>query len=129
MFEIRVRSSFAAAHRLNNHRDKCCRLHGHTWEVEAVVAGRELNDTGMLIDFSVLKHELREVVGVFDHSFLNELAPFSGGHPGNNPTAENLARHIFSELKARLSEYRPPATLVSVTVWESPGAAVTYREE
>lgn len=129
MFELRVRSSFAAAHRLNNHSGKCCQLHGHTWEVEAVVAGRELDEIGMLVDFSLLKNELRQVIAAFDHRFLNDLAPFNDSHPRSNPTAENIARYIFFELQTRLADYRPRAALSSVTVWEAPAAAATYRNE
>lgn len=128
MFELRVRTSFAAAHRLMDYPDKCSRLHGHTWDVEAVVAGPDLNETGMLVDFSVLKRELRDAVAVFDHGYLNELVPFNGQGAGFNPTAENLARHLFHTLKARLAGHRPPVELLCVTVWESPEAAATYRE-
>lgn len=129
MFELRVRSSFAAAHRLDNHSGKCRQLHGHTWEVEAVIKGRELDEIGMLVDFSLLKNELRQVVAAFDHRFLNDLAPFNDGRPGNNPTAENIARYIFFELQTRLADYRPRAVLSSVTVWEAPTTAATYRDE
>ncbi len=127
MYELRVRSTFAAAHRLHNYPDKCQRLHGHTWEVEIVVASPELNDAGMLVDFSVLKRELREVTAVFDHCLLNDLPPFNRGGPENNPTAENLARLIFDALSPRLAKYRPPVKLTGVTVWESPVAAAAYR--
>ncbi len=128
MFELRVRSSFAAAHRLHEYPDRCRRLHGHNWEVEAVVVGRELNAIGMLVDFALLKNELRQVIGALDHCYLNELAAFGPERPENNPTAENIARHVFTELKARLVDIGPAATLNSVTVWESPTAAATYRE-
>ncbi|ACA59748.1 6-carboxytetrahydropterin synthase QueD [Candidatus Desulforudis audaxviator] len=125
MFELRVRSSFAAAHRLHEYPDQCRRLHGHNWEVEAVVVGPELNAAGMLVDFALLKNELRQVVGALDHCYLNELAAFG---PEKNPTAENIARHIFTELKARLAGIGPAGVLTAVTVWESPAAAATYRE-
>jgi len=127
MYELRVRSSFAAAHQLKNHPDKCRRLHGHTWEVEIVVAGPELNDGGMLVDFSALKRALREVTAAYDHCLLNDLPPFNSGNPRNNPTAENLARLIFSALQPRLAAYHPGVSLTGVTVWESSGASATYR--
>ncbi|MEW6541309.1 MAG: 6-carboxytetrahydropterin synthase QueD [Bacillota bacterium] len=128
MFELRVRSSFAAAHRLHEYPDRCRRLHGHTWEVEAVVAGPELNAAGMLVDFTLLKNELRQVVGALDHCYLNELAAFGPDRPEKNPTAENIARYIFTELKARLAGIGPAGVLTAVTVWESAKAAATYRE-
>lgn len=129
MFELRVRSSFAAAHRLNDYVDKCSRLHGHTWEVEVVVAGPELNNAGMLVDFSRIKKDLRQVLDGLDHGYLNDLPPFADFDRALNPTAENIARHIFVELKGLLAGCEPHAALSSVTVWESPTAAATYREE
>jgi 6-pyruvoyltetrahydropterin/6-carboxytetrahydropterin synthase len=49
-----------------------------------------------------------------DHTLLNEVYDF-------NPTAENLARHLFRELKGR-------CPVCEVTVWESDDAAASYSE-
>jgi len=47
---------------------------------------------------------------------LNEVYPF-------NPSAENLARQLFLELKARFDGVR------AVTVWESEDASATYTKD
>ena len=96
MFELTVESAFEAAHRIENYPGKCARLHGHNWTVEAVVAGTELNELGILIDFKVLKAELNKVLDELDHRYLNELETFAK----KNPTAENLAKEIFEKLSA-----------------------------
>ncbi len=129
MFELKIKASFAAAHRLENYPDRCCRLHGHTWGVEAVVSGSGLNETGMLVDFAQLKSKLKTILEQFDHHLLNDLPPFNSGDPRDNPTAENISRYIYRQLKDSLAEESPDIKLCAVTVWESPEAAATYRED
>lgn len=123
MYEIEVRSAFEAAHYIDGYEGKCARLHGHNWEVVAVVHGEQLDKLGMLIDFKVLRAELKKVLDEFDHRFLNELEVFTT----DNPTAENLARTIFERLKS--SELFSGSTkLYAVRVHESPNSCVTYHE-
>ena len=61
MFEIHVSAEFEAAHRVAGYPGKCDRLHGHSWTVEAVVAGDKLDELGMLVDFKLVKGKLREL--------------------------------------------------------------------
>ena len=121
MFELKVTGAFEAAHRLENYSGKCSRLHGHNWTVEAKVAGKKLNQTGMLIDFKILKSELKKVLDEFDHRYLNELKIFET----ENPTAENLSRIIFEKF-SRSEIFQGSARLKSITVFETPGSGVTY---
>ncbi|MBR2386125.1 6-carboxytetrahydropterin synthase, partial [bacterium] len=43
MFEVKVESSFSAAHHLLNYKGACENQHGHNWKVEAYVRGENLN--------------------------------------------------------------------------------------
>ena len=95
MFEIKVSAEFEAAHRIAGYKGKCDRLHGHSWTVEAAVTGTRLDELGMLVDFKLVKGRLRELLETLDHMFLNDLEPFSAGI---NPTAENIAKYIYSEM-------------------------------
>ena len=123
MYEIEVRAAFEAAHFIDGYEGKCARLHGHNWEVVAVVRGEKLDALGMLIDFKILKAELKKVLGEFDHRFLNDLEAFTT----ENPTAENIARKIFQRLV--LSEiFNGSVKLHGVRVHESPNSCVTYYE-
>ena len=123
MYELTVRSAFEAAHFISGYNGKCSRLHGHNWNIEAVVRGEKLDGLGMLIDFKILKAELNKVLDAFDHRFLNELETFSE----ENPTAEILARKIFKQLAA--NEIFSGATkLYAVKVFETPNSCVTYYE-
>lgn len=109
--------SFDAAHFLPNHDGVCSKLHGHHWEVEVAVKGNMNPKTDMVMDFKWLKEVLEDiVVEPFDHSDLNEA--FS------NPTAEILARYIFSIVMCKWTicvEY--------IRVWESKDSMVEYNIE
>ncbi|MGQ9824216.1 MAG: 6-carboxytetrahydropterin synthase QueD [Desulfotomaculales bacterium] len=126
MYELTVRRRFSAAHRLKNYTGRCGRLHGHTWLVEVSVAGETLGESGLLIDFHDLQQMVDNVVKDLDHQFLNELDPFCGPGREANPTAENIARHIYHRLKQALGA---ELSLVQVKVGESPDAWAVYREK
>ncbi len=110
---LRVRDKFSAAHFLREYRGKCEKVHGHTFQVEVAVRARELDATGIGFDFTEIKKTLAALLP--DHALLNEVFPF-------NPTAENLARHFYVEL-------RKAYPVESVTVWESEDASATYSED
>jgi len=110
---LRVRDKFQAAHFLKEHKGKCERMHGHTFQVEVAVEVTKLDRTGIGIDFAEIKQKLSETLP--DHTLLNEIFDFS-------PSAENLSRHIHSQLKAHFP-------VQSVTVWESEDASATYSED
>ncbi|MBQ7197678.1 MAG: 6-carboxytetrahydropterin synthase QueD [Selenomonadaceae bacterium] len=121
MFELKVKSEFEAAHYIKNYPGKCARLHGHNWIVEAVVQGENLNELGILVDFKILKDELKKVLDEFDHQYLNELELFAN----QNPTAEIIAKEIFDKLSTA-EIFNGAANLKAVTVYESPKSSVTY---
>lgn len=125
MYTLKVEGAFEAAHQLPDYPGKCARLHGHNWVVEAVVKGRELDKLGMLVDFKTVKKALNNVLDRYDHRFLNELVPFN---TGVNPTAENLARIIFTELEDNAA-FTAEVQLAAVTVFESPKSSVTYTKD
>jgi 6-pyruvoyltetrahydropterin/6-carboxytetrahydropterin synthase len=110
---LKVRDRFSAAHFLREYQGKCEKVHGHTFEVEVEIAVAELDRTGLGIDFTLIKAKLAEILP--DHAFLNEAYPF-------NPSAENLARQFYQDLK-------PHFPVRAVTVWESEDASATYAED
>jgi len=122
MYELTVHGHFDAAHCLKEYQGKCANIHGHTWQVEAKIRGNDLDKTGMLVDFSLIKNELKSITDRLDHVLINDLACFRD----TNPTAENISRYIYSEMVKLLKNYH--VLLHAVTVWESPGAAATYFE-
>jgi len=120
MYELKVVSRFAAAHQLRMVATKCENLHGHNWRVEVYLAGQELNNVGVLMDFGEIKVHLREIIDSLDHKFLNELNLFDDG----NPSSENIARYIAEAMKTKITT--PGVAVSRVGVWESDDSCATY---
>ena len=121
MFELKVETDFAAAHRLTMVGEKCENLHGHNWKIEVVVSGPELDAGGVLMDFGIIKTHVREIMATLDHKYLNELDFFSDDVP---PSSENIARYITTSLQDRID--KPGIKVNRVTAWESKDACATY---
>jgi len=122
MFELMVDTTFAAAHQLRGYKGKCEQMHGHNWKVQVHVVAEKLNSLDMAMDFHDLKALLNEVVAPLDHSFLNDIFPFTE----KNPSSENIAKWIYDSLNKKLSDEHVQVS--AVTVWESETAAATYYE-
>ncbi len=80
--------SFEAAHKLPQHDGKCKNLHGHTYTCELSVLGSVRSDTGMLLDFGILKRISDAIVADLDHTYLNDKIRLEP------PTAEAIAYYI-----------------------------------
>jgi 6-pyruvoyltetrahydropterin/6-carboxytetrahydropterin synthase len=59
---------FSSAHIIPEY-EKCGRLHGHTYAVHLKISG-EPDKKGIILDFSILKDTLRQVVSELDHRIL-----------------------------------------------------------
>ena len=100
MYEVTVEAGFSSGHYLRNYEGKCENPHGHNYRVLVTLAGEELDETGLLLDFKLLKNLLRPVVERLDHQMINDLEPFTE----LNPSAENLARYFFDETSGQLGK-------------------------
>lgn len=119
MYEIKVRTTFSAAHNLKNYKGKCEHLHGHNWTAEAVFWYDFLDDGGMAMDFKLAKKLLTDVTEKLDHTYLNSLKLIKN----INPTSENIAKFIYDGIKKRNRK------IVSVAVWENDTSCAVYRED
>ena len=126
-YELAVSAEFCAAHRLEGYPGNCRNTHGHNWGVTAFLHCQDLDALGMGLDFRDIKALVREAVASLDHACLNDLPPFAAV----NPTAENIARHLYGELSRLLAARAPggQARIAKVRVTEAPGAEVSYWEE
>lgn len=111
MYYITKRLEISAAHSLElSYPSKCTQLHGHNWIITIYCKAKELNQDGMVTDFTHIKEKIKEKL---DHTILNESLP------GINPTAENIAYWVCQQIEHC---YR-------VDVQESEGNTATYEQD
>lgn len=127
MFEVTVEETFAAAHALRGYKGKCENVHGHNYRVRVTIAGKQLKSTGLLVDFVDVKHAMREAIEYLDHGFVNDLPPFDK----LNPTAENMARYFFDEIRKALESRHASLEIrvAAVKIWETDTSTATYRPD
>jgi 6-pyruvoyltetrahydropterin/6-carboxytetrahydropterin synthase len=104
MYEVTIRQSFSAAHRLKEIGGTCEKLHGHNF-----------------IDFKAVKEWTHEILKELDHKYLNELSYFHS----LNPSAENVARFIYDRVLEKAKDRH--LDVACVTVWESEDTRASYR--
>ena len=123
MFEVTVDQTFAAAHALRNYKGGCENIHGHNFKVQVVLAGERLDDAGLLVDFIDVKNLMGQILARLDHQNLNETPPFDV----KNPSAENIAEYICTEMTGGLVNNPVPVRIREVKVWETEIQSATYR--
>jgi 6-pyruvoyltetrahydropterin/6-carboxytetrahydropterin synthase len=131
MFRVTKELSFCFGHRLMNYNGKCRQLHGHNAKAVITVASHELDDLGMVADFSALRKHIGDWVDrTLDHKMIlfkdDPLVPVLRelNDPvlaiDDHPTTENLAKLIFDYVE---QEGYP---VIEVTLWETPTSYATY---
>ena len=120
MYYVTIQTQFSAAHFLRNYHGRCENLHGHNWKIEVTASSEKLDESGMALDFSILKKKTNSLLHKLDHQNLNDIAPFTE----QNPSSENIAFYLFNLLAEDLKE--TPVKLNSVTVWESETSRASY---
>ena len=115
--EIYKDFSFDSAHFLPNVPEghKCKNMHGHTYRLKVVIAGKPDPVMGWLMDFKELKDLVGPVIDQLDHRLINDI-------PGlENPTAENITVWIWDQLQPVLSK------LTRIELFETPTTGVVYN--
>lgn len=127
--EISYEMTFDAGHRIVGHKGKCARLHGHTYKVHIMAAGK-VYDPGFVVDFG----DLKDIVNQWDHRMLiwnqdtlcvpeqrdfwiDEGVIFTDF----NPTAEHMACHLAQKMYEEFS-----LLSIMVELWETPKCMARY---
>jgi len=122
-----------------NHESKCKMLHGHRYALEASFVADDLDNLGRVIDFGVI----REVLGSwiddnFDHNTIlcledkklgEKIASETGQkiyYIKENPTAENIANYIFTEICPKLFANKN-VKCVGIKLYETPNCYVETK--
>ena len=117
MYNIVKRLEIAGAHNLKlDYESKWSNIHGHDWVVTIYVRSKELDDNGMVLDFTHIKKLIHDKL---DHKYLNEIFDF-------NPTAENISKWISDELTNYMNG---KGECYKVSVQESEGNICIYERD
>ncbi|MGB1701669.1 MAG: 6-carboxytetrahydropterin synthase QueD [Cycloclasticus sp.] len=131
MYRVTKKLSFCYGHRLMNHAGKCRHLHGHSARVAITLESEDLNEQGMVCDFSDIKTFAGQwIQETLDHTMLlhqdDPVLPMlqEAGERimvvAEHPTAEFLAELIYEHVD------KGGFPVKAVTVWESDTSSATY---
>lgn len=125
-YELNKDFQFAAAHYVPSAKaGKCQRVHGHTYFANVTVAGDELDDSGFLVNFTMIKELIHDL---FDHTLLNEHSGlFSDEQAELFPTTEVVARIIYERVTQYLQTTDNKPLCVQVFLRETPTSYCIYR--
>ena len=135
---------FCAGHRLVGHEGKCAHLHGHNYLAQIFVSGGEFDEVGRVVDFSVINRLFKGWIDEhWDHGVLiwdedTELIEALSVLKSSktyclpyNPTAENIAKYLLTEVGPKLIEQIEgyDVRLTKVIVWETENACAELSVE
>lgn len=101
---IEIKHSTSTAHIITGHPGKCNSLHGHNYNFTIGVTSSDLNELGMVVDFSILKKSVALILdNMYDHKTIiykkdpraEVLKGLGAELVDYNPTAENMAKQIY----------------------------------
>lgn len=123
MFTVQSRVEFDAAHFLQDSNTPCDVIHGHRWKVDVALKAPDLNGTGFMINFTLLKKWMKEMVENIDHNLANFYLPQS--------TAEQFSLYFFMCMAEKVYDYnRKNKTSIEVdwvSVAETPNNIATFK--
>lgn len=145
MNAIVCRIPFSYGHRLAGYNGRCAHLHGHNGVAEVVLERDVLDETGFVVDFGEVKMRVgRWIDENWDHALIvweddpvaqavvraleSGLSQPRVCWLGANPTAENMAAHLF-RVAAALMPVGIGLRVRAVRVWETDKGCAEYRGE
>jgi 6-pyruvoyltetrahydropterin/6-carboxytetrahydropterin synthase len=116
-YVVTINDSIEAAHQLKlPYESKCNNLHGHTYRVRVVIGADQLNEHGMVVDFTHVKTIVRQ----YDHRNLNDFF--------EPATAEKFGEVLLDSIQQEVLRRNSAARVIEVAVSEtaSTWASVQY---
>lgn len=147
MYTVRKSFKFEAAHILSKAYSQACSdcIHGHSYKVEVFVSSTALDNSGMVIDFGMLKKMIDPLIQAWDHALLipkqlltiDQYVGLQAWNkkivvvPTENPTAEWMAKYIYIKIKGHpvhnFMNINATLNLVKVRVWETETGYAEYE--
>lgn len=132
MYTVTKQIHFCYGHRLLNYTGNCRWFHGHNGLVEIELFSEELDERGMVYDFTDIKNIVKAWIDEhLDHKMILHrddpmVSPLrEQGEPmyllDENPTAEAIARIIYEEVARR------GFPVAEVRLWETPTSWAAFR--
>jgi len=131
---------FDAAHRVIGHENKCKYLHGHRFTILAEFAAENLDNIGRIIDFGEAKNIIKKwiddnfdhtaILSITDREIGTKIESYTGQkiyYLDKNPTAENLANHLYTEVIPELFK-SVDVRLTSLRLYETPNCYVDIKK-
>lgn len=133
MYQVTREIPFCYGHRLLNYKGKCKNLHGHNGLAVITIESQELDQLGMVTDFSDIKAVVSKWIDDnLDHRMIlckdDPLVPLLSevNEPlflmESNPTAEKIAELIFTVV------HDSGFPVTKVTLWETAACFATYSK-
>ncbi len=107
-------------------------LHGHRYALEATFMSKKLDNLGRVIDFGVIKEVLgawiddnldhNTILSINDKKLGDKISSETGQkiyYIQENPTAENIAQHIFYEICPKIFA-KKAVKCVAIKLYETP---------
>lgn len=134
MFKITKRFEFEATHKLKLTYDSpCANFHGHSYKVEINIQSEELDENGMVMDFSKLNLLKDWVMENWDHAAIvptslvtDEIKAEFGKlyeFPHANTTAEYMCFYLHQKA---IELFDADGKDISITVYETTNNCATY---
>lgn len=123
MYQIRKSFTFEAAHQLRGlpERHKCGRMHGHSYSATLVLESESLDERGFVRDYGDISATAKTMIDhLLDHRTLNEVGERQNIAELIQPTAENIARYLYTMFEDAWPE------LVAVHVAETRGTRAAF---
>jgi len=144
MFTIRKQFKFEMSHQLEKAYSSACTdcLHGHSYLCEVFFQSKDLDETGMVIDFGLVKKIIGGYINEWDHALVLPASLYdvymknSAFRENNtkvkktsyNPSAEEMSRDMYKYIKKVLRAHAPHVTLKSIRLHETTTGWAEYSE-